>query len=215
MAFNYIKEEQNIVTITMDMGGRSTNVINEKFYRLFTETIEKLENEKDLTGVILTSAKKTFLAGGDIEMLFKLDDPKLTFDLIKKGKDRQRRLEHLGKPIVAAINGTALGGGLEIALCCNYRVVLNDPNIKIGFPEVTLGIMPGSGGIVRSIRLLGLEAALPFLMEGKQVNPETAKKVGFINDTADNQEELIAKAKKYILTNPEVCQPWNKKGYKI
>ena len=215
MAFNYKKDQENIVTITMDMDGRSTNVINEEFSQLWTETLEKLENEKDLTGVILTSAKKTFLAGGDLDMIFKLDDPMLTFELAENLKERQRRLENLRKPIVAAINGTALGGGLEIALCCNYRVVLNDPNIKIGFPEVTLGILPAAGGIVRSIRLLGLETALPFLMEGKQVNPDTAKKVGFIDDTVETLEELFTKAKQYILTNSEVCQPWDKKGYKI
>ena len=215
MAFNYKKDQQNIVTITMDMDGRSTNVINEEFSQLWIEALEKLENEKILTGVILTSAKKTFLAGGDLDMIFKLDDPMLTFELAENLKERQRRLENLRKPIVAAINGTALGGGLEIALCCNYRVVLNDPNIKIGFPEVTLGILPAAGGIVRSIRLLGLEAALPFLMEGKQVNPDTAKKVGFIDDTVETLEELFTKAKQYILTNSEVCQPWDKKGYKI
>ena len=215
MAFNYKKDQQNIVTITMDMDGRSTNVINEEFSQLWIEALEKLENEKILTGVILTSAKKTFLAGGDLDMIFKLDDPMLTFELAENLKERQRRLENLRKPIVAAINGTALGGGLEIALCCNYRVVLNDPNIKIGFPEVTLGILPAAGGIVRSIRLLGLETALPFLMEGKQVNPDTAKKVGFIDDTVETLEELFTKAKQYILTNSEVCQPWDKKGYKI
>jgi len=215
MAFNYKKDQQNIVTITMDMDGRSTNVINEEFSQLWTATLEKLENENDLTGVILTSTKKTFLAGGDLDMLFKLDDPMLTFELAENLKERQRRLENLRKPIVAAINGTALGGGLEIALCCNYRVVINDPNIKIGFPEVTLGILPAAGGIVRSIRLLGLEAALPFLMEGKQVNPDTAKKVGFIDDTVETLEELFTKAKQYILTNSDVCQPWDKKGYKI
>ena len=215
MAFNYKKDQQNIVTITMDMDGRSTNVINEEFSQLWIEALEKLENEKILTGVILTSAKKTFLAGGDLDMIFKLDDPMLTFELAENLKEGQRRLENLRKPIVAAINGTALGGGLEIALCCNYRVVLNDPNIKIGFPEVTLGILPAAGGIVRSIRLLGLETALPFLMEGKQLNPDTAKKVGFIDDTVETLEELFTKAKQYILTNSEVCQPWDKKGYKI
>ena len=215
MAFNYKKDQQNIVIITMDMDGRSTNVINEEFSQLWIEALEKLENEKILTGVIITSAKKTFLAGGDLDMIFKLDDPMLTFELAENLKERQRRLENLRKPIVVAINGTALGGGLEIALCCNYRVVLNDPNIKIGFPEVTLGILPAAGGIVRSIRLLGLETALPFLMEGKQVNPDTAKKVGFIDDTVETLEELFTKAKQYILTNSEVCQPWDKKGYKM
>ena len=215
MAFNYKKDNQNIVTVTMDMVGRTTNVINEEFFQLWSDTIERLESEKNLSGVILTSAKKTFLAGGDLEMIFKLNDSKYTFEIIEKLKAKQRRLEILNKPVVAAINGTALGGGLEIALCCNYRISLNDSNIKFGFPEVNFGIMPAAGGVVRSIRLLGLETALPFLMEGKQVTPDVAKKVGFIDALVDNQEELILKAKEYIFKNSQACQLWDKKGYKI
>ena len=147
MAFTFEKDEKNIVTVTMDMDGRSANVINEEFSQLWSDTMDKLENEKDLTGVILTSAKKTFLAGGDLEMIFKQDDPLVTFELVEEVKARQRRIELLGKPVVAAINGAALGGGLEIALCCNYRVAINNPKTKIGFPEVTLGILPGGGKV--------------------------------------------------------------------
>ena len=215
MAFTFEKDEKNIVTVTMDMDGRSANVINEEFSQLWSDTMDKLENEKDLAGVILTSAKKTFLAGGDLEMIFRQDDPLVTFELVEEGKARQRRIELLGKPVVAAINGAALGGGLEIALCCNYRVAINNPKTKIGFPEVTLGILPGGGGVARFTRLLGLEAGLPYLLEGKQVTPEAAKVVGIIDDIAADHEEMFAKAKQYIFENPEMCQPWDKKGYKM
>jgi len=215
MAFTFEKDEKNIVTVTMDMDGRSANVINEEFSQLWSDTMDKLENEKDLAGVILTSAKKTFLAGGDLEMIFRQDDPLVTFELVEEGKARQRRIELLGKPVVAAINGAALGGGLEIALCCNYRVAINNPKTKIGFPEVTLGILPGGGGVARFTRLLGLEAGLPYLLEGKQVTPDVAKVVGIIDDIAADHEEMFAKAKQYIFENPEMCQPWDKKGYKM
>jgi len=215
MAFTYEKDEQNIVTVTMDMDGRSANVINEEFLQLWSDTMDKLENEKDLSGVILASAKKTFIAGGDLEMLFRQDDPQATFELVERGKARLRRIELLGKPIVAAINGAALGGGLEIALCCNYRIAINSPKTKLGFPEVTLGILPGGGGVVRFSRLLGLEASLPYLMEGKQVRPDAAKEAGMIDDIASDPKEMFAKARKYILENPVMCQPWDKKGYKM
>ena len=153
MAFIYEKDEQNIVTVTMDMDGRSANVLNEEFSQLWNDTMDKLENEYDLAGVILTSAKKTFIAGGDLEMLFRQDNPQETFGLIEDAKAGLRRIELIGKPVVAAINGTALGGGLEVTLCCSYRIAFNSPKTKLGFPEVTLGILPGGGGVVRLSRL--------------------------------------------------------------
>ena len=215
MAFIYEKDEQNIVTVTMDMDGRSANVLNEEFSQLWNDTMDKLENEYDLAGVILTSAKKTFIAGGDLKMLFRQDNPQETFGLIEDAKAGLRRIELIGKPVVAAINGTALGGGLEIALCCSHRIAFNSPKTKLGFPEVTLGILPGGGGVVRFSRLLGLEASLPYLMEGRQVRPDAAKEVGMIDDIASDHKEMFAKARKYILENPVMCQPWDKKGYKI
>ena len=215
MAFNYEKDSQNIVTITMDMDGRSANVINGEFSNLWIEAMERLENEKKLSGVIIASAKKTFLAGGDLEMIMALDDPEQAFNLVEKLKLDLRRIEKLGKPIVAAINGAALGGGLEISLCCNHRIAVNSPKTKIGFPEVTLGILPTAGGLIRVTRLVGLEAALPFLIDGKQVTPSLAKKLGIIDDTADNIKDLFLKAKQYILANPEKLQPWDTKDYKM
>jgi len=215
MAFNYQKDSQNIVTITMDMDGRSANVINNEFSNLWIEVMERLENEKKLAGVIIASAKKTFLAGGDLEMIIALDDPEQAFNLVEKLKFHLMRIEKLGKPIVAVINGAALGGGLEIALCCNHRIALNNPKTKIGFPEVTLGILPTAGGLIRTTRLIGLEAALPFLLDGKQVTPSLAKKLGIIDDTADNIKELFSKAKQYILANPTKLQQWDTKDYKM
>ena len=142
MAFDYQKDGQDIVTVTMDMPGRSANVINDEFSLSMMTVVDKLEREDSLSGVIITSAKKTFLAGGDLEMLIKQEDPEETFELVEKGKKITRRLETLGKPVVAAINGAALGGGLELALCCHYRIAIDNSKIKIGLPEVTLGLLP-------------------------------------------------------------------------
>ena len=215
MAFDYQKDEQNIVTVTMDMPGRSANVINDEFSKAMMTTVDKLEQEDSLAGVIITSAKKTFLAGGDLEMLFQQEDPEATFKLVEKGKALSRKLETLGKPLVAAINGTALGGGLELALCCHYRIVIDNLKIKIGFPEVTLGLLPGGGGVARLPRLIGLQSSFPFLMEGKQVNPIAAMEAGIIDELATDQKDMFEKAKDWILSNPGSAQPWDKKGYKM
>ena len=121
--FNYSKDNDNIVTITMDMQGRSANVINEEFGKLWLETLDRLEKEKaDIAGVVLTSAKSTFFAGADIDNLYKQTNPQEIFDMCEGLKKQLRRLETLGKPVVAALNGAALGGGLEIALACHYRI---------------------------------------------------------------------------------------------
>ncbi len=213
MSFNYQKDEQGIVTITMDMPNRSANVINMEFLESLQATVEKLLVD-DFKGVIITSAKKTFLAGGDVEMLYRFEDPKAAFSLAEIAKVWTRTLETFGKPVVAAINGTCLGGGLEIALCCHYRICVDKPKIKLGFPEVTLGLLPGGGGVTRLVRILGLEKAFPFLIEGKKINPQKALEKGIIHEVS-KPEDLIQRAKKWILDNPESSQPWDQKGYKI
>ena len=125
-----------------------------------------------------------------------------------------RKLETLGKPIVAAINGTCLGGGLELALCCHHRICIDNSKVKLGFPEVTLGFLPGGGGVTRLVRILGLEKAFPFLLEGKKLNPQKAFENGIIHELTD-EDDLLEKAKNWILNNPESLQPWDQKGYQI
>ncbi|MBX3061165.1 MAG: enoyl-CoA hydratase/isomerase family protein, partial [Anaerolineae bacterium] len=126
-----------------------------------------------------------------------------------------RQLETLGKPVVAALNGTAVGGGFELALACHHRVALDDPTIKFGFPEVTLGLLPGGGGVVRLTRMIGLQNSFPFLMEGKQVKPQEAKTAGLIDDLATDVDELMAKARAWIAAHPKAQQPWDQPGYKM
>ena len=215
MAFTYKEDDQNIVTLTMDMPGRSTNVINKEYSLSLLKNVKKLEQDSELAGVIITSAKKTFLAGADIEMIYRQEDPQACFELIEAGKATMRKLELLSIPIVAAVNGTALGGGIELALCCNYRIVLNNPRAKFGFPEVTLGILPGGGGVARLPRMIGIEPSLPLLIDGKQVNASKAVEKGLMDELVSTPEEMFDRARSWIIENQECQQPWDMKGFKI
>lgn len=214
--FKYEKDQDNIVTVTMDMQGRSANVINEEFGKLWLEMIDRLEKEKaDIAGVILTSAKSTFFAGADIDNLYKQTDAKLIFEMCEGLKHQLRRLETLGKPVVAAMNGAALGGGLEIALACHYRIALNNPKAQFGLPEVGLGLLPGGGGIIRLTRMIGLQPALPLLTEGKRLKVKEALSNGLINAIAETPEDMFAQAKAWIKANPKAINPWDDKGFKF
>ena len=149
-------------------------------------TIDRLEAEKDeITGVVITSAKKTFFAGGDLNDLktaTKDDAPQLA-EMVRAGKAQLRRLETLGKPVVAAINGAALGGGLEICLATHHRVAVDDPGVQLGFPEVQLGLLPGAGGVVRTVRMIGIvDALMKLLMQGQRLRPAKAVEAGILDE---------------------------------
>ncbi len=217
-AIRYEKGQDNIVVLTMDMPGQSANTMNAVYREAMGKIVDRLEAEKDsIAGVILTSAKKTFFAGGDLNELIKVTkaDAPAFYQMILNIKGQLRRLETLGKPVVAAINGAALGGGWEIALACHHRIALNNSSIQLGLPEVTLGLLPGGGGVVRMVRILGLEKALPYLAEGKKVRPDAALKAGLIHELASDSDDLLAKARAFIAANPTAVQPWDVKGYKI
>jgi 3-hydroxyacyl-CoA dehydrogenase/enoyl-CoA hydratase/3-hydroxybutyryl-CoA epimerase len=168
--------------------------------------------------VIVTSAKSTFFAGGDLNDLLAAgpDQGAEIAEWVREGKAILRRLETLGKPVVAAINGAALGGGLEIALACNHRIVVDDPKAVVGFPEVQLGLLPGAGGVVRTVRMLGLvQALMGLLMQGQRLRPEQAKELGVVDEIVPSRDDLIPAAKQWIAENPEAKQPWDTEGYKI
>lgn len=217
-AIRYEKGQDQIVVLTLDMPGQSANTMNAAYREAMAATLTRLEAEKDeIAGVVITSAKKTFFAGGDLNELIKVDkaQAKAFYDSVLVLKAQLRRLETLGKPVVAAINGAALGGGWEICLACHHRVALDDKSVQLGLPEVTLGLLPGGGGVVRMVRMLGLEKALPYLLEGKKVRPAQALQAGLIDELAADREALLAQARAWILANPEVRQPWDNKGYAI
>ncbi|WP_447003552.1 3-hydroxyacyl-CoA dehydrogenase NAD-binding domain-containing protein [Saccharothrix isguenensis] len=217
MAIHFERDDEGIVTLTMDMSG-SANVMNAEYHRDMGEAVAKLEAARDdITGVVLTSAKKTFFAGGDLNLLIRItpENALESLGFLEEVKSQLRRLEQLGKPVVAAINGSALGGGFEIALACHHRVVLDDDKIKVGLPEATLGLLPGGGGVTRMVRLLGVQPALPLLMEGKQLRPARALQAGLVHALASSREDLIARARAWIKENPAPQQPWDKPGYVV
>ncbi|RDE24404.1 3-hydroxyacyl-CoA dehydrogenase [Motiliproteus coralliicola] len=218
--FNYQKDNDGIVTITMDMTG-PVNAMNAEYSDAMGATLERLEAEQGLSGVIFASAKKTFFAGGDLKELLKVEPGSEAeyFAKIETEKGWLRRLEKLPVPVVAAINGAALGGGFEICLGCNHRIALNSPAVQIGLPEVTLGLLPGAGGVVRLTSLLGLEKALPLLLEGKKLKANKALSSGLVHELVDSDEQLLTRARSWILENKDneeaAVQPWDRKGFKI
>ena len=213
------KGDDGIVTLTLDDPNQSANTMNEAYKASMGATVDRLEAEKDdITGVILTSAKSTFFAGGDLNDLIQAtpaDAPRVSEE-VREIKAQLRRLETLGKPVVAAINGAALGGGLEIALACHHRIAVDSPKVQLGFPEVQLGLLPGGGGVVRTTRLLGITNALmQWLLQGKRYRPAQAKEFGLLDELVSGEDDLVPAAKKWIADNPEAVQPYDVKGYKI
>lgn len=213
----YERDDEGIVTLTMDWPGEAVNTMSEAYLPAMGETLNRLEKEIDrISGVIFTSAKKTFFAGGDLKQLLGLTQEQAgeVFAKAERIKAQFRRIERLGRPVVATITGAALGGGWELALACHHRIVLDDSQIQLGQPEVQLGLLPGAGGITRMVRLLGLQAAFPYLMEAKLLKPTDAAKLELVELAAD-RDELLAKARSWIQANAAARQPWDKDGYKM
>ncbi len=212
------KSSDGIVTLTFDAPEQSANTMTAAFKQAFSAVIQRLVAERDqITGVIMTSAKKTFFAGGNLKDLMAVT-PEQSEEFFARSvatKMEHRTLEKLGKPVVAAINGTALGGGWELCLMSHARFCLDDDKIMLGLPEVTLGLLPGAGGVVRMTRMLGLKAALPFVMEGKIIKPAEALKAGLINGLAKDQADLMDQARAWIRSNPAPVQAWDQAGFTI
>ncbi|MEV6249697.1 3-hydroxyacyl-CoA dehydrogenase NAD-binding domain-containing protein [Streptomyces sp. NPDC051742] len=213
------QDETGIVTLVLDDPNQSANTMNQAFRASISAVADRVEAEKDsIRGIIYTSAKKTFFAGGDLKDMIQAG-PEHARDIFEAGREMKnalRRIETLGKPVVAAINGAALGGGYEIALSSHHRVALDAPGSKIGLPEVTLGLLPGGGGIARTVRLMGItDALLKVLLQGTQYAPKRALDSGLVHEVAATPEEMMAKAIAFIDAHPESRQPWDVPGYKI
>ncbi|MYV46505.1 3-hydroxyacyl-CoA dehydrogenase NAD-binding domain-containing protein [Streptomyces sp. SID2888] len=213
------QDDTGIVTLVLDDPHQSANTMNQAFKESIAAVAERAEAEKDsIRGIIYTSAKKTFFAGGDLKDMLKAgpEDAQQAFDTGVAIKNSLRRIETLGKPVVAAINGAALGGGYEIALASHHRIALDAPGSKIGLPEVTLGLLPAGGGVARTVRLMGIaDALLKVLLQGTQYAPRRALENGLVHEVVATREEMLARARAFIEANPESRQPWDMPGYKI
>jgi 3-hydroxyacyl-CoA dehydrogenase / enoyl-CoA hydratase / 3-hydroxybutyryl-CoA epimerase len=176
-----------------------------------------LKDKDAIQGIILASAKTTFFAGADLKatMRLKPEDASAVFKEIEQVKKNFRTLETLGKPVVSCLNGTALGGGWEVALIGHYRVAVDDNKIQFGLPEVTLGLIPGASGITKMTRLLGLMGAQPYLLESKLFNPREAMELGLVHELVADASALRERALRWIAANPKAQHPWDAKDYKI
>ncbi len=213
------QDDDGIVTLTLDDPNQRANTMNAAYQESMHAAVQRLYAEKDtVTGVIVTSAKSTFFAGGDLNMLIGVNDENAAEFAagVEQIKSDFRALETLGRPVVAALNGAALGGGLEIALACHHRIALDNPKSAFGFPEVTLGLLPGAGGVTRVTRMLGvIDALMNVLLQGPRLNPAQALKVGLVDETAATPAALLDQATAWIKANPEAAQPWDAKGYRM
>ena len=218
---SYSADGEGIATLTIDQPGKSMNVIGPEFVDEFEAAIERAAGDAAVKGIIVTSGKSSFVAGADLigmQALIVQARAAPTAEALKASSRLTavlRRLETCGKPVACAINGTALGGGFEIALACHYRVAADYDGIKIGQPEVQVGLLPGAGGTQRIPRMIGIMPALPLLLEGRNLTPQQAKANGLINEVVP-PSELLAAAKRW-LTSPQAkaVQPWDEKSFKV
>ena len=229
-AFKVDVDSDGIALVTIDLPDQSMNVWNEMLMREFSAFVDDFVSNEDMKGAVITSGKKTgFLAGADLRMLGGASASSVAsgFDTAFALNAMLRKLETGGhpakalkkgqahaKPVAAAINGLALGGGLELVLACHYRVVADNPKVQLGVPEVQVGLLPGGGGTQRLPRLAGLQNAAMMATQGKPIDPNTAKGYGIIHEIAP-ADEVVAKAKKWVKANPKTAAPWDKQGFKF
>ncbi|GAB3932071.1 3-hydroxyacyl-CoA dehydrogenase NAD-binding domain-containing protein [Larkinella terrae] len=212
---NYTKN-RNVAILSWNMTSSPMNVLNDDSIPAFEAALQRAYDDADVKGIIVTSEKNEFIAGADLKMILRNND-KDPAEMLKISAELNRifrAIETTGKPTVAAINGTALGGGYEACLACHHRIALDNPKAIIGLPEVSLGLLPGGGGTQRLPRMLGMEAALPLLLEGKRVSPKEALALGLVDELAVSREELLEKAFAWIEANPEPLRPWDERDRK-
>jgi 3-hydroxyacyl-CoA dehydrogenase/enoyl-CoA hydratase/3-hydroxybutyryl-CoA epimerase len=209
MALEIQVDARGIATATMNLPGRSMNVLDDELGGALADFVDRLESDPGLTGAMLVSSKPDFLAGADIDRLRDLLSAQEAFDESMRFKAALRRMERAGKPVVAVIWGQCLGGGLEIALACHHRIVLDDGTARLGLPEVKLGLLPGGGGTQRLPRLVGQQQALQWMAEGTQVHAPQALASGLVHALAASREDALAQARQWIAANPRPVQPWD------
>ena len=189
---NYAVAPDGIATLEWDLPGRSQNLLNPPSMAAFGVAAQQALDDPAVQGILIASAKADFITGTDLDWLFHADDAQTLSEQIKPWHKLLRALESSGKPVAAALNGSALDAGLELALACHYRVAAEQPQARFGFPEVTLGLLPGSGGTQRTPRLIGIEAALRLLVEGQRLPAAQAQQQGLIHAVVPNGDQRAA-----------------------
>ncbi|MBS0345900.1 MAG: enoyl-CoA hydratase/isomerase family protein [Proteobacteria bacterium] len=216
--FKYAVDADGICTLTIDQPGSAANVMDRNFIASFRANLEKAVADDAVKGIVLTSGKSSFVAGADLKSmeaaLTTKQDAATLFEQCWDFSSLLRRMETCGKPVAAAINGAALGGGFEICLACHYRVASDARGIVVGMPEVGVGLLPGAGGTQRYLRLIGVAKALPFLLQGSQLKAEKAREAGLIHAVVP-ATELLVEAKRWLREAADPVQPWDKKGFRI
>ena len=217
-------DADGIALLTIDVPGQTMNVITPQFSADLATLVEKVATDEAIKGAVITSGKASgFVAGADLKGM---SDMMSAAPVEGKSKAAQvfeaayslnallRKMETCGKPFAAAMSGLALGGGLEVCLACHYRVAIDNPKVVFGLPEVMVGLLPGGGGTQRLPRLMGVQAALMYIVQGKNMSPQEAKAMGVVHELA-TADELISKAKAWVKANPKAVQPWDVKGFKF
>lgn len=212
---NLHKKENGIITLEINMTDAPMNVINADFVKNMQAAVTEILNTNDVKGGIVTSGRNEFVAGADLGMLAKAQKKEDVYTITQELNNLFRDIETAPFPFVAAINGTALGGGYELCLACHRRVALNYSGLRVGLVESSIGLIPGAGGTQRLPRMIGIMAALPLILEGKKLNPEKALKAGLVDELAETKEALLDKAAGWILSNPEFVKPWYDKRFKF
>ncbi|MDD3764494.1 MAG: 3-hydroxyacyl-CoA dehydrogenase NAD-binding domain-containing protein [Nevskiales bacterium] len=216
---NFETDSNGLAVLSIDVQGRPMNVLTPELTQALADAVERIAGDATIKGAVITSGKPgAFIAGADLKDLVTAFDrgidaaegAKASYELSRLF----RRIETCGKPFAAAINGLALGGGLELCLACHYRVLLDDPKAVVGLPEVQVGLLPGAGGTQRLPRLIGIPAALPLLLQGKQVKPAEAQKLGIVHALAP-ADTILEAAKTWLLQSPTAEQPWDNKKFRV
>jgi 3-hydroxyacyl-CoA dehydrogenase / enoyl-CoA hydratase / 3-hydroxybutyryl-CoA epimerase len=202
-------------TLIMDNADESMNLVSDAFIAEMESAISTLAGDDAVKGVILTSAKKAFMAGADLKQLvdgYGTLTRVQAFAFSQRATSMHRAIEQSGKPWVAVLNGLALGGGFELALACHHRILVDDPKAVVGLPEVNVGLLPGSGGTQRLIRIAGVKTGIDLLLSGRAVKPAEALKLGIVDDVV-GADALIDHARAWLATGPDPVKPWDVKGY--
>ena len=212
-----------IALVTFDVPGRTMNTMTIAAVRELGEVVTRIKSDAAIKGVVFASGKANgFCAGADLDELEQgadtaktdADKRKLYFDVSNTTSRTYRDLETCGKPVAVALEGLALGGGLELCLACHYRVVADNPKIKLGLPEAKLGLLPGAGGTQRMPRLIGVQSAAMMILQGEDKSPQEAKALGFINELAPIGKTVEA-AKAWLKAKPNAVAAWDVKGYRV